>query len=125
MSELKYCRVEDEGRLRIVTLNRPEVMNALHSEAHFELEKVWDEFAANPDLWVAIVTGAGDRAFSAGNDLKVQAAGKRGPTPRMRPIWSILVTLCPASSGPREFWPESNCAPTLGSRSSTTAAPTR
>ena len=81
MTDLKYCRVEDEGRLRIVTLNRPEVMNALHSEAHFELEKVWDEFAANPDLWVAIVTGAGDRAFSAGNDLKVQAAGKRGPTP--------------------------------------------
>jgi crotonobetainyl-CoA hydratase len=81
MTDLKYCRVEDEGRLRIVTLNRPEVMNALHSEAHFELEKVWDEFAAKPDLWVAIVTGAGDRAFSAGNDLKVQAAGKRGPTP--------------------------------------------
>lgn len=81
MTDLKYCRVEDEGRLRIVTLNRPEVMNALHSEAHFELEKVWDEFAANPELWVAIVTGAGDRAFSAGNDLKVQAAGKRGPTP--------------------------------------------
>ena len=81
MTDLKYCRVEDEGRLRIVTLNRPEVMNALHSEAHFELEKVWGEFAANPDLWVAIVTGAGDRAFSAGNDLKVQAAGKRGPTP--------------------------------------------
>lgn len=81
MTGLKYCRVEDEGRIRIVTLNRPEVMNALHSEAHFELEKVWDEFAANPDLWVAIVTGAGDRAFSAGNDLKVQAAGKRGPTP--------------------------------------------
>ena len=81
MTDLKYCRVEDEGRLRIVTLNRPEVMNALHSDAHFELEKVWDEFAANPDLWVAIVTGAGERAFSAGNDLKVQAAGKRGPTP--------------------------------------------
>ena len=81
MTALKYCHVEDEGRIRIVTLNRPEVMNALHSEAHFELEKVWDEFAANPDLWVAIVTGAGDRAFSAGNDLKVQAAGKRGPTP--------------------------------------------
>ncbi|MBR0680194.1 enoyl-CoA hydratase [Roseomonas eburnea] len=81
MTEYRYCQVQDEGRLRIVTLNRPEVMNALHSEAHHELEKVWDEFAANPDLWVAIVTGAGDRAFSAGNDLKVQAAGKRGPTP--------------------------------------------
>jgi len=81
MTGLKFCRVEDEGRLRIVTLNRPEVMNALHSEAHCELEKVWDDFAADPELWVAIVTGAGERAFCAGNDLKVQAAGKRGPTP--------------------------------------------
>ena len=77
----QYCTVQDEGRLRIVTLNRPEVMNALHADAHFELSQVWDEFAASPDLWVAIVTGAGDRAFSAGNDLKVQAAGKRRPGP--------------------------------------------
>lgn len=82
MTDYKYCTVADEGRLRIVTLNRPEVMNALHSDAHHELEKVWDEFAARDDLWVGIVTGAGPRAFSAGNDLKVQAAGKRGPLAR-------------------------------------------
>lgn len=81
-SAYRYCRVEDTGRVRIVTLNRPEVMNALHSEASHELEAVWDEFAVRDDLWVGIVTGAGDRAFSAGNDLKVQAAGKRGPRPR-------------------------------------------
>jgi len=77
----QFCDVRDEGRLRIVTLNRPEVMNALHADAHEELEKVWDEFAQNPELWVGIVTGAGDRAFSAGNDLKIQAAGKRRPMP--------------------------------------------
>jgi crotonobetainyl-CoA hydratase len=82
MSDHQYCKVVDEGRLRIVTLNRPEVMNALHSAAHHELEAVWDEFAAREDLWVGIVTGAGERAFSAGNDLKVQAAGKRGPRAR-------------------------------------------
>lgn len=76
-----YCNVQDEGRLRIVTLNRPEVMNALHSEASHELEIVWNEFAARDDLWIGIVTGAGERAFSAGNDLKIQAAGKRGPRP--------------------------------------------
>ena len=76
-----YCIVQDEGRLRIVTLNRPEVMNALHSDAHHELASVWDEFASRDDLWVGIVTGAGDRAFCAGNDLKVQAAGKLGPRP--------------------------------------------
>jgi crotonobetainyl-CoA hydratase len=81
MTEYRFCTVVDEGRLRIVTINRPEVMNALHSEAHHELEGVWDEFAADPELWVGIVTGAGERAFSAGNDLKVQAAGKRGPVP--------------------------------------------
>lgn len=76
-----YCNVQDEGRLRIITINRPEVMNALHSEASHELERVWNEFAASDALWVAIITGAGSRAFSAGNDLKVQAAGKRGPRP--------------------------------------------
>src|SRR6202007_2044626 len=77
MAAYKYCTVTDEGRIRIVTLNRPDVMNALHSDAHDELETVWDEFAASDDLWLAIITGAGDRAFSAGKDLKAQAAGKR------------------------------------------------
>jgi len=77
----QYCKVEDEGRVRIVTLNRPHVMNALTSEASHELHAVWNDFAARDDLWVGILTGAGDRAFSAGNDLKAQAAGKRGPRP--------------------------------------------
>ena len=75
----EFAKVERKGPVTIVTLNRPEVMNALHSPAHFELHKVFDEFAADPAQWIAIVTGAGDRAFSAGNDLKWQAAGgKRG-----------------------------------------------
>ena len=83
MSAHRFCTVEDDGRLRIVTLNRPEVMNALHADANEELAAVWDEFAARDDLWVGIITGAGERAFSAGNDLKVQAAGKRRPNPRV------------------------------------------
>jgi enoyl-CoA hydratase/carnithine racemase len=41
---------------------------------HRELSAVWDDFAADPDCWVAILTGAGERAFSAGNDLKHAAA---------------------------------------------------
>jgi len=69
----EFCRVERDGRICIVTIQRPEVMNALHPPANHELEKVFDEFCADPDLWVAILTGAGDRAFSAGNDLKYQA----------------------------------------------------
>jgi enoyl-CoA hydratase/carnithine racemase len=79
MADYRFCRVEDEGRIRIVTINRPEVLNALHSEAHWEFDGIWNEFAADPELWVGIITGAGERAFSAGNDLKVQAAGRRRP----------------------------------------------
>ncbi len=83
MAEREYCTVERDGRLLIVTLNRPERYNALHFPAHFELAEVWDGFAADPELWVAIVTGAGDKAFCAGNDLRFQAEGnvrKRCPT---------------------------------------------
>ena len=77
----EFCKVERYGRLTIVTLNRPEVMNALHADAHEELARVFDDFASDPGQWVAIVTGAGERAFSAGNDLKVTAAGGRKPWP--------------------------------------------
>ncbi len=83
MAEREFCTVERDGRLLIVTLNRPERYNALHFPAHFELAEVWDEFAADPELWVAIITGAGDKAFCAGNDLRFQAEGnvrKRCPT---------------------------------------------
>jgi len=75
LAEYQFCRVERDGRLLIVTLNRPEVMNALHRPANFELGEVFDGFAADPELWIAIITGAGDKAFCAGNDLKYQAAG--------------------------------------------------
>jgi enoyl-CoA hydratase/carnithine racemase len=75
MSTYEFCNVERDGRLTIVTINRPDVMNALHPPANFELAKVFDSFAQDAEQWVAIITGAGDKAFSAGNDLKYQAAG--------------------------------------------------
>ena len=72
--ELEFVRYEKRDRIAIVTLQRPEVMNALHPPAGEELARVWDDFAADPDVWVGILTGAGERAFSAGNDLKWTAA---------------------------------------------------
>jgi len=71
----KYCRVERDGHISTVTIDRPEVMNSLHPMANTELAEVFDEFCEDDDQWVAIITGAGERAFSAGNDLKYQAAG--------------------------------------------------
>jgi crotonobetainyl-CoA hydratase len=81
MSDYEFCKVERDGPLTVITLNRPDVMNALHPPAHFELAAVFDHFAADPDQWVSIVTGAGDRAFSAGNDLKYQASGGKMSVP--------------------------------------------
>ncbi len=78
----QYSKVETEGRLLIITINRPEVYNACHPMANQELVEAFDEFHANPDLWVAIITGAGDKAFSAGNDLKYQAAGNKIEVPQ-------------------------------------------
>jgi len=71
----EFCETARDGHVLTVTINRPEVLNALHPPANAELGGVWDDFAADPELWIGIITGAGDRAFSAGNDLKYQAAG--------------------------------------------------
>jgi len=68
-----HCRVERDGPLTLVTLDRPAAMNCLHTPAHIELAEVFDDFEADPSQWVAILTGAGDRAFCAGNDLKYTA----------------------------------------------------
>jgi enoyl-CoA hydratase/carnithine racemase len=71
----QFVTVEREGALTVITINRPEVMNALHPPAQEELSAALDAFAADSSQWVAILTGAGDRAFCAGNDLKYQASG--------------------------------------------------
>jgi enoyl-CoA hydratase/carnithine racemase len=80
----QYSKTEIDGHLFIVTINRPEVMNAIHPMASQELSDAFDAFAANSELWVAIITGAGDKAFSAGNDLKHHAElrAKTGDRPR-------------------------------------------
>jgi len=71
----KYITTRVRGHAFLMTINRPEVMNALHPSASTEMATAWDRFVADPDLWVGIITGAGERAFSAGNDLKASAAG--------------------------------------------------
>ena len=71
----EFAIIEKKEHLWIITLNRPERMNALHSPAHKELDEIFNNFQKDDEAWVAIVTGSGDRAFSAGNDLKYQAEG--------------------------------------------------
>ena len=59
----EYCSIERDGHVFIVTMERPERLNALHPPANIELGEVFDEFAADDDAWVAIITGRG-RGFN-------------------------------------------------------------
>ncbi|MPQ96938.1 acetyl-CoA acetyltransferase [Modestobacter sp. I12A-02628] len=68
--------IRRDGHVLEVTIDRPEQRNALTPPANDELDDVFDAFFADPDLWVAVLTGAGDKAFSAGNDLLWTGSGK-------------------------------------------------
>jgi enoyl-CoA hydratase len=61
---------ETEGRIVRITLNRPEVHNAFSPEMIVRLARAWRDFEADDDLRVAIISGAGDKAFGSGADLK-------------------------------------------------------
>jgi enoyl-CoA hydratase/carnithine racemase len=76
---------EKRDHVAYVTLNRPERMNALEHHSHRELIEIFDDFAADADAWVAIITGAGERAFCAGNDLKATAQASANGTKRVDP----------------------------------------
>ena len=78
----QFSRVTKDDHIMTVTIERPERLNALHPPGNAELGEVFDDFAADPEMWVAIITGSG-RGFCAGNDLRHQAeGGERVPMPR-------------------------------------------
>ncbi|WP_280424701.1 crotonase/enoyl-CoA hydratase family protein [Nocardia carnea] len=68
--------LERRGAVALITLNRPEALNAVNAELSAATGAALEQFAADPDLNVAVLTGAG-RAFCAGADLKALAAGER------------------------------------------------
>ena len=61
---------QKEGRIAIFTINRTEAMNAINIEVHRGLEQAMVDFRDDPELWVGIITGAGEKAFCAGADIK-------------------------------------------------------
>ena len=57
-----------DGHIATVTINRPDAMNAIDQQTADELTEAWERVRTDPEIWVAILTGAGDRAFCAGAD---------------------------------------------------------
>lgn len=74
--------IQREQRVTTITLNRPEVMNAIHPAMHHELQAAFDEFAQDPAQFVCVVTGAGDKAFCAGSDLKASIGATHSAYPK-------------------------------------------
>jgi crotonobetainyl-CoA hydratase/dehydration protein DpgD len=89
-------RYEKKDHIARVTLDRPDVLNAMDIRMHEELAAVWDDIEADDDVRVAVLTGAGTRAFSVGQDLKERARlGREGAPPttfgsRGQPGWPRL-----------------------------------
>jgi enoyl-CoA hydratase/carnithine racemase len=89
-------RYEKKDQVAYVTLDRPEALNAMDLRMHEELALAWDDIEADDDVRAAVVTGAGERAFSVGQDLYERAAlGEQGASPtsfgsRGQPGWPRL-----------------------------------
>jgi len=69
----ELIQVEKKDRVTLLTINRPEVMNAISPPTTVEMDRAISEYRDDPEQWVCIITGAGEKAFSAGNDLKYTA----------------------------------------------------
>jgi E-phenylitaconyl-CoA hydratase len=61
---------EIKDKVAYITINRPEAMNAMDAEVYTELSRAWVDVRDNPQVWIAIITGAGEKSFTAGADLK-------------------------------------------------------
>jgi enoyl-CoA hydratase len=72
------------GHVEILTINRPEARNAINGAVGFKMSKFMDELAEDADCWVVVITGTGDKAFSAGMDLKAFTGGERDVIMNMR-----------------------------------------
>ncbi len=86
MSDAVLFEERDDG-IAIITLNRPEARNALGRDIRQGLFEAWDRFERSPQLRVAILTGAGEKAFCAGGDLKeMTETGMKVPPRDMFPV---------------------------------------
>jgi len=81
---------QKEGKVAIFTINRPEVLNALSPDALWELTEALNDFKNNKDLWVGIITGAGEKAFCTGLDLRGAAGGQINPSRQGMPQATLV-----------------------------------
>jgi enoyl-CoA hydratase/carnithine racemase len=111
-----HILVERDGRVAVVTLNRPEVMNALNRQMYAELEQAFRDLHRDPEVWCLVLTGAG-RAFCSGDDVKQIMLGEQRdetvtrlrdvrprPTPAAAAVLECDKPVIAAVNGPAVGW---------------------
>jgi len=73
MADYEFIIFEKRDCVAWITLNRPEVLNAMHPPLSNELRTAWQQVRDDDEIWMAVLTGRGERAFSTGADLKWRA----------------------------------------------------
>jgi dehydration protein DpgD len=98
MATYEFLLTERRGHVLYVTMNRPESLNAMNRQMRREIDAVFADMQNDPDLWIGVLRGAGDRAFCAGADLK-EMASLGGPATLEEPapsfFWSTLALTKP------------------------------
>lgn len=95
-----YILVETEGSVQKIILNRPKVLNAWHSDMRSELVEAFCEAEAKDDIGAVVITGAGDRAFSAGQDLNETKDFDAARAEKWVEEWELLYDTLRSSSKP-------------------------
>ena len=76
--KFEFLDFEICDKVATITLNRPDVLNAIHPPMADELSQAWKQVRDDEDIWMAVLTGSGERAFCAGSDLKWRSAQGEG-----------------------------------------------
>jgi enoyl-CoA hydratase/carnithine racemase len=100
----EFLLFEKRDHMAFITFNRPESRNAIHPPMQLELWEALRHVRQDPDAWVVILTGAGDRAFCAGMDLKWRTQHPGEPMPWGPNYQSNPHTPGPVGTLPTEFW---------------------
>jgi enoyl-CoA hydratase len=90
-ADYQHLRIDVADGVALVTIDRPEVYNATNDRLHWELTQIWPDIDRDPAVRVAVITGAGNRAFSAGGDLAdIEARGALPAEERFEAIMRVM-----------------------------------
>ena len=95
----EFAKYEKRQKIGYITLNRPEVLNALHAACHAELAEIYDEIAEDPEVWVVIVTGAAEASRQPPSERRQNLQSSKGGFGGNTTRWDFVKPIIAAVNG--------------------------